>query len=128
MHGLTAPAIIRYAITGACVALLYAGLYFLMTRLAHWDRVPASAVALVCAVCLQYFMHAVFTFRRTWKDQQQAARFVITVGTGLFVSHGVTAWAAPALGIPEAASLVLIMLVLPLVNLVIFGLWVFARR
>lgn len=128
MHGVFTPTSARYVLTGITVALFYGGLYAGFSRLAGWAPALASGVAMVCAIGLQYFMHAVFTFQMNWRDRRQAARFVITIASGLSASQLVIGWAVPHFHIPEIAGLAFVVVVLPLVNFIFFSLWVFAQR
>ncbi|MEO0981173.1 MAG: GtrA family protein [Pseudomonadota bacterium] len=127
MTGSTQRAVLfRYALTGVSVSSLYAVLHFALSSLGGLDMSIASAVALTAAIVFQYVMHARFTYRGEWRDAGQAARFGAAILIGLAVSFAVMDWIGPALGLPEIARVVLVIVILPVTNFLLFTLWVFA--
>lgn len=119
---------LRYAIAGTLVAGLYAGGFFVLSRVVRLDSALSSNLALAVAIVAQYFLHAIFTFRRDWRDRAQLARFVFTIASGLLVSQFVIGHLAPRFGLPDFIGLIVVMVVLPLTNLVFFFVWVFAQK
>lgn len=115
----------RFAIVGAIVALTYVALYLLLMRFGL-TRGPANALAFCVAVGLQYLGQTRWTFEQPLKQGGQALRFIITICLGLAVSALITGFVGPAMGWPEAAAAVAVILWLPVQNFIFFRLWVYA--
>jgi putative flippase GtrA len=114
----------RYAIVGAGVAGVFAGLYTGLRAipLPAWG---ASLAAFLVAVAVQYVAHTVFTFRSPLRAPGQVGRFAATVTVGGLIAMGTTGLAGPRLGLPDLASLAVAMVLIPLSNFAIFRLWVY---
>lgn len=122
------PFLIRYGITGVTIALIYMGLFAAFKQTTSLQSGTAASLSLVISIAVQYFMHAGFTFKRSWKDATQARRFLITAGLGIALSQIVLNHAGPALGWPDLFSAASIMVLIPILNYVLYSLWVFATR
>ncbi|HBB55955.1 MAG TPA: hypothetical protein DCZ49_07200 [Hyphomonadaceae bacterium] len=118
----------RYAISGILVASIYAGSFFILSRIFSIASTPSSSIALLIAIFVQYFLHSIYTFKRDWRDGDQLLRFVITIITGLLVSQVVIGNFAPRVGVPDYIGLVIVMVVLPIVNFMVFFIWVFRHK
>ena len=116
--------ILRFALVGASVALLYVGCYAVLrwNGSAPWG---ASPVAFALAIVWQYVAQSLLTFRARPSLDGQSVRFVVVIGAGLAVSTLITGWLGPAADLPEAVSLLAVILWLPLQNYILFRLWVF---
>lgn len=116
--------IVRFAIVGVAVAAVYAILFFLFREigLARW---VSSVLAFGSAVAFQYLAQTVFTFRASLNAQGQLPRFLVTIGFGLAISTLITSIVGPALDWPEAISVLVVTVVLPVTNFLLFRLWVY---
>jgi len=116
--------IFRFGMVGLSVTLLYAGGY---AGLRGLGAVPwaASAIAFTVAVLWQYLAQTFWTFRARLADRARLARFGATIGAGLAVSTALTGLIGPALNLPEAATILIVILWLPVQNYLIFRLWVY---
>jgi putative flippase GtrA len=117
---------VRYAIVGVLVAGIYVVLAVALRMTTPLPAGPASAIAFVCAIVAQYLAHARYTFGRDAADWLQAARFGTTVGLGFVLSTAFVGWLAPRWGICELCALIVVVILLPIVNYLVFLLWVFA--
>lgn len=120
--------VMRYAITGLSVAGLYAVLHLVFTRVLSWPAGLASFIAISLAFILQYTLHSVFTFRSAWRSPAQLTRFLITVLSGYAVSALVMAYGIDWLQVSDIYGVAFVVVVLPLVNFVLFNLWVFVAK
>lgn len=118
--------LLRFAVVGVAVALLYLCLFVLLVRLGA-PRVAANATAFAVAVAVQYLGQSAWTFRRRWSDGGQARRFLATIALGFVTSTALSAFVGPALGWPDWLSAAAVTVVLPVQNYVLFRIWVFAR-
>lgn len=116
--------VLRFALVGVATAAIYA-LLFLLARTAGVAPWLASTAAFAVAVAFQYAAHAAFTFRRPLRRPDQIARFAATVGLGWATATAVTAAIGPALGLAEAVSVGIAVTLLPVLNFVLFRLWVY---
>jgi putative flippase GtrA len=123
---MTRHRIVRYAMVGVLVAATYVGLAALLRMTTPLSAPLASAIAFACAVVVQYVAHSRYTFGVEATNWLQAARFVTTVGLGFVLSTAFVGWLAPRWGICELCALLVVVIVLPIVNYLIFLLWVFA--
>ena len=117
----------RYALTGVVVAATY---WALTTFLAHVSPAPdwsVSAFAFTVAVCLQYVMHAKYTFRSKAAHVSQSRKFILSVFLGYLISFIVTGFAGPYLGLPIGISAAIVVILLPIMNFLLFSLWVFRK-
>ena len=122
---LSRPMILRYVAVGLTVSLVYM-LGYMGWRAAGLPEIAANALAFVTAVVLQYVGHGRITFRRELADAGQAARFAIMIGAALLSSTLITGPLAWSFGLPDWLSSGLATIVMPIQNLVLMSLWVFA--
>jgi len=120
---------VRYACVGVLIAALYLGLAVGVSRLLPgWPLWLVSGVSLLGAIALQYAFHAGLTFQRRLDDVGQRLRFGFVTLSGLTVSTLITT-AAPALtGWSPLFLFALVSVTIPVVNYLLFSLWVFTHR
>ena len=118
--------LVRFAIVGIGVALLYVLIYLALLTLGS-PQVIANIVAFLLAVAVQYFGHTLFTFRKPLGLPDQIVRFVCTIGLGLFVSTMITGILGPSMGWQNWVSAALVTIILPVQNFLFFKAWVFTE-
>ncbi len=118
--------IMRFAIIGVAIAVLYLLFYLAFLRLGM-SLMVANALAFAIAVAAQYAGHALFTFERQLADPAQILRFGVMTGCGFATSALVTGLLTPMLVLEPWVAAVVVMLVLPVQNFIVMTLWVFAK-
>lgn len=123
-HRVELRRVLRFALVGVSVAALYALLFFVARGL---GLVPwaANFLAFGLAVAFQYVAQTLFTFRAALKTRGQLPKFLLTIGLGLGISTLITAAIGPALDWPEPISVLVVTVVLPVTNFLLFRLWVY---
>jgi putative flippase GtrA len=117
---------LRFAIVGTIVAGLYVSIYLVFLALSL-DQPLANLLAFIIAVSIQYVGQTWWTFRKPLRRPDQIVRFSCTIGLGLLVSAGITGFLGPVLGWPDSVSALVVAVVLPVQNYMIFRNWVFAE-
>lgn len=118
--------VLRFALVGALVALIYVAGYLLLLALGV-PQMLANGAAFMGAVALQYLGQAGFTFRRKLADRAQVLRFIVMIGLGLVTAALITGFLAPQLGLPDWAAALAVALILPVQNYIFMTLWVFSK-
>jgi putative flippase GtrA len=118
--------IVRFAIVGIGVALLYVFLYLVFLALGA-PQALANIVAFLLAVVVQYLGHTVFTFHKPMGLPDQIVRFICTIGLGLLVSALITGILGPVMGWNNGVSAALVTIILPVQNFLFFKVWVFTE-
>ncbi len=119
--------ILRFCFVGGLVALIYVAL-FLGLREFGFARGPASVVAYGCAVLFQYFAQTAWTFRRALFSVGYAWRFAVMVALGAGFSVLITAAIGPTLGLHDAVSAAIVVVITPFFNFLMMILWVYRDR
>jgi putative flippase GtrA len=119
---------LRYAVVGVAVASIYLSIYMFLLFAFPSHRFLANSVAFFLAICVQYLLHSKVTFAAPAKNYKQAARFLVTVGVGYIFSFALTNVAVPRGYMRDTLAVFLVIVCLPVVNLIIFSLWVFAQH
>lgn len=116
---------LRFAMVGAGVGLCYVLLYLSFLALGLFQPL-ANLAAFLAAVLLQYVAQTSWTFRRPLGLPNQISRFLFTISIGLLVSALITGKIGLALNWPDWISAVVVTVVLPLQNYLLFRVWVFS--
>lgn len=118
----------RYGVVGLLVAGIYIVALNLFELAEFAPPVANSAVAFVIAVVFQYVAHSAYTFNRPLKNKMQVARFATTVAVGLIFSSLFVGYIGPTFRLSTFASSVIVVIMLPIFNFILFGLWVFVDK
>jgi putative flippase GtrA len=118
--------IIRFAIVGVLVALVYVGSYLALIALGAAQPV-ANSLAFIMAVSLQYVGQACFTFGNRLSDRGQILRFIIMIGLGFISATLITGSIATGLELSNWVAAVIVTITLPIQNYFIMTIWVFTR-
>ena len=118
--------IIRFAIVGVLVALVYVGSYLAFIALGAAQPV-ANTLAFILAVTLQYVGQACFTFGNRLNDRGQILRFIIMIGVGFVSATLITGSMATGLELSNFAAAVTVTIILPIQNYFLMTIWVFTR-
>lgn len=118
----------RYSIVGVSVAGIYVISTVLLERAQLAPPSVNSAAAFLLAVIFQYIAQSSFTFKRPLKNRAQIVRFATTVVAGLGISMLVVSYVGPSAGLSTFVSSLIVTMILPAFNLVVFMLWVFVDR
>jgi len=117
---------LRFAIVGAGVAALYVCIYLVFLALSL-DQLLANFLAFLIAVSVQYVGQTWWTFRKPLGCPDQIIRFACTIGLGYLSSASITGLLGPALGWSDIVSAIVVTVILPVQNYLIFRVWVFAE-
>jgi putative flippase GtrA len=118
--------LVRFAIVGATVALVYIAAYVALLALGLVQP-AANAVAFLFAITLQYIGQASFTFGNRIKDRSQIIRFICMTGLGFLTAAFITGWIGPMFSVPNWAAAAAVTIILPIQNYIIMTAWVFSQ-
>jgi putative flippase GtrA len=122
--------LVRFGLVGIAATALYAALAsLLMSR--EWiglSAVQASLAAYAAAALFSYLAHKGVTFMSRGRHRSEAPRFLVLTATGLAVAYCAPALLTGMLGLPAIVPVVSTCLVIPVLNLMVLGRWVFAGR
>lgn len=129
VHGLWSLRLSRFVTVGASATVLYAVLAFCLSGglgLAMLPAAPASLAAYAVAAVFSYAGHKYVTFVSHGAHVFEAPRFLALTALGLGF-----AWLLPTIlvsgfGLPPAVPIVVTCILVPVVNYVVLGRWVFA--
>lgn len=94
----------------------------------HAGAVTATSAGYLCAVGVSYLGNARFTFSRPALHGAQFLRFLVVSLLGLAANLAITHWLADKLGWPFAATLGVIVVVIPALSFAASKLWAFAAH
>lgn len=118
--------IMRFALVGVTVALVYISLYVGLLALGI-PQVISNALAFMIAIGVQYIGQGRFTFGQKLKDRDQATRFIVMVGLGLLTASIITGLLAPAIELDDWIAAAIVTVVLPIQNYLFMAGWVFKK-
>jgi putative flippase GtrA len=119
--------VITYAITGILTSALYVVIFNALQNILPTARHINSIISYIIAVIFQYFAHSKLTFQTRALVGGQAVRFAVAVTVGFFISISVIAL-APIFQISDFFASVVVTLILPVVNFVLFKFWAFDNK
>ncbi|MGB7241290.1 MAG: GtrA family protein [Sulfitobacter sp.] len=125
MKGTDLNTLLRFAVVGVSVAAIYIVLYLLLVTLGVYQPL-ANLVAFAVAIAVQYVGQTAWTFGRALGLPDQMFRFACTITLGLIVSSLLTGFVGPTLGWTDWMSALIVTIVLPIQNYLIFRNWVFS--
>ena len=94
----------------------------------HASAMLATSTGYVCAVGVSYLGNARFTFGRPAMDAAQFARFLVVSLIGFAANLAITHLLADRLKWPFAATLAVIVVIIPALSFTASKLWAFAER
>jgi putative flippase GtrA len=119
---------VRYGIVGVLLMFAYLGLALLLVTVFGLAPIWASPLSFVLCVPLAYLGQSIVVFRARWGDRAQQTRFLATTIMGFIIASGV----APALAlfaeVPLYVNFLVVCILVPLTNFVVFRFWVFRAR
>lgn len=119
--------LVRFGISGVFTTVAY----FLASNALHYGMdIPASTSSLLSyamAVVLSYLLQSMFTFQTKNHSSQQVTRFAVVTLAGLAVSWGLVKALTGYLHQPAWVSTIAVCIVIPLLNYVLFHIWVFVQ-
>jgi|SRR5688572_28017817 putative flippase GtrA len=122
--------VMRFGLVGLSATAIYAVLAsVLMSR--EWiglSAVRSSVAAYAVAALFSYFAHKTVTFMSRGRHRMEAPRFLLLTATGLAVAYCAPALLTGMLGLPGIVPVLVTCIAIPVLNLVVLGRWVFARR
>lgn len=120
--------IIRFATVGVLVAGVYLVLFSVLVDWLKLSPANGNFIAFTVAVLFQYVSQSMFTFGKKANDVCQFVRFVVSVILGLLISHIITVVLSPMIGMSNMSSALMVVVVLPLFNFLIFRTYVFTSK
>jgi putative flippase GtrA len=118
--------LLRFAIVGASVALIYVLSYVILLSLGL-SQPFANAVAFLLAIAFQYVGQASFTFGKRINDRTQLVRFFCMTGLGFLLAALITGIIGPMLGVANWVAAIAVTIILPAQNYIIMTVWVFTQ-
>jgi putative flippase GtrA len=120
----------RFGLVGIAATMLYAALAIAFAR---WDRigpspVQASLAAYAAAALFSYLAHKSVTFMSSGSHRSEVPRFILLTATGFAVAYTAPVLLTVKLGLPPIIAVLVTCLLIPAINLLVLGQWVFADR
>jgi putative flippase GtrA len=117
----------RFALVGIGSTLIYAlcALFLSRGQGAALPATSASVAAYAAAALFSYAGHKYFTFVSSGTHAMELPRFLLLTASGLIVAFALPELFTQVLGIPASIPIVLTCVVVPVVNYVVLGRWVF---
>lgn len=124
IDGLWSLRMSRFAAIGIIATVLYAALALAFTRLGV-AATGASVLAFMLAAVFSYAGHKYVTFVSGGRHVFELPRFLVVSAAGLAVVSVMPAVLTGMLGFPAAVPILLACVVIPAINYVVLGRWVF---
>jgi putative flippase GtrA len=118
----------RFVLVGIASTALYAVLAFTFERAEGIGATGASILAFALAAVFSYAGHKYVTFVSGGAHRLELPRFLALTAAGLTVVSLLPAILTGLFGLPAAAPFLLACVVIPVVNYVVLGKWVFRDR
>ncbi|GAA0309687.1 hypothetical protein GCM10008966_32740 [Rhodovulum strictum] len=118
--------LLRFGTVGVVVAAIYA-LGFALLAGAGLASAPASTIAYLAAIVVQFLGHRHFTFRSGGALGRTAGRFLAVNGLGLGLSTALVLVLRDLIGLDALTTGLAVSLALAAMNWVILQHWVFRR-
>lgn len=119
--------IIRFAVVGTTVALCYVLLYLAFLTIGL-SQPLANGFAFIIAVIVQYIGQTLWTFKRPLALPDQIIRFISAISLGFVVSAAITGYVGPAFGWADWVAPIIVTIILPIQNYLLFKIWVFCEN
>jgi len=126
IDGLWSLRLSRFAAIGVASTVLYAALAFGFSHIGI-TATKASVLAFALAAVFSYAGHKYVTFISGGSHALELPRFLMLSVAGLAVVSILPAFLTDILGLPAAVPFLLACVVIPIVNYVVLGRWVFRR-
>jgi putative flippase GtrA len=120
-----APQFIRYGLVGILLMIAYLGLAQILAEVVGISPVLASPVSFMLCVPLAYLGQSIVVFRAPWGDRAQQKRFLATTLVGFIIATSAAPLLALVADVPSYVNFVVVSLLVPLANFVVFRFWVF---
>lgn len=120
--------LVTFGVVGVLTALSYVALTELFRHFLDLSLVWAGTLAYPLAIVVSYIGQGAFTFRVGLRNQRQFARFVVTNIIGYCTAMAILSTVPGAFNVDELVALVLVVVILPLINFLVYLVWVFASR
>jgi putative flippase GtrA len=124
IDGLWSLRLSRFATIGLASTLLYAALAFGFSHMG-FAATEASVLAFLLAAIFSYAGHKYVTFVSGGSHAFELPRFLALSVTGLVAVSVLPAFLTGMLGLPAAVPFLLACVVIPVVNYIVLGRWVF---
>jgi putative flippase GtrA len=115
----------RFVLIGIASTVLYAVLAFAFARMEGLGATGASVLAFTLAAVFSYAGHKYVTFVSDGAHRLELPRFLVLSASGLAVAIALPGLLTEMLGMPAAIPILLTCLIVPVVNYVVLGRWVF---
>ena len=115
----------RFGVVGVVATVIYAVLT--LTLAPHMSAALASLLAYCTGAVFSYTGHKFFTFVSTGGHRQEAPRFLMLTGFGIFLSWAVAGLLSDWNDVPVAVPVTVNCVAIPTINFLAMRYWVFAR-
>ncbi|MGV8834210.1 MAG: GtrA family protein [Devosia sp.] len=118
--------VVRFGISGLSSTIVYFLLTIGLVQAAGMAPINASVAGYAVSLVFSYLLQSRFTFRVSRDSRAQVLRFVVISLFGFAVSYTSMRYFTDMLGLPYVVGALVVCVVLPVANFVIFKHWVFA--
>ena len=119
--------ILSYGLVGSFGFLFYLLLFSTMVEFVGMDPTPSAAVAFLPMVLLNYFLNHRLVFCSLRPHTMVLPRYLAVAGIGYAMNIGTVYLCCEKLGWYYGYSQILVVLLVPLSNFLLFNLWAFGR-
>lgn len=119
--------LIRFGVVGGATSLAYGVLVAVQVEGLHLSAPVAAALSYLGLMPLNYLGHRRATWRSAAPRRPEVQRFVLAHGVTMLACTALMAVVNGGLGWPYWAGSALIIVLAPVMNFVLFELWVFTR-
>jgi putative flippase GtrA len=118
----------RFGFVGAISTCIYAAIASILVGFVHLSPKPASVVAYLIAMPLNFLANRVISFRSDGPLQRESLRFVVMHVSGMAVAYGSMSLATDYLGSNYMVGIAIAAVLVPALSFLVANFWVFEKR
>ncbi len=125
MPAILSPRLVRFGIAGLISTLSYLLLAIALALLGTLPDAVSSALAYLISLGISYGLQSRMVFRVNGDSATQLSRFLATAIAGFALATGIVYVCSDQLGWPTPVGTILVCILIPLANYLLFKGWVF---
>ncbi len=118
---------VRFSFVGAISTCIYAAIALILVGFVQLGPKPASVVAYLIAMPLNFLANRAISFRSDGPLQRESLRFVVMHVSGMAVAYGSMSLATDYLGSNYMVGIVIAAVLVPALSFLVANFWVFKR-